>query len=996
MYPAFPGLAGRPLLDYGYLLDDLSDDDELLLVAGQDDDADGQDDDADGQNEDADGQNGHAGGQDAQAQDQVPVAPPNPVEDEAPDYNHDRIINLRPNTEMRENFRKYCQLRQSSHNNNFSNPERRAVKLMGVLKGTRAALNTYDAILEWHHREKGDITERESLKHVSNVDKYLSRQKMLKILETRYYLEGKGAKNSTIRLPNSKADVTLTFHNAWDCIESLLIDPRVKDSDYAFHQNDPFAPPPPVSTNGTISELHTARAYYEAYQKFIKFPGKQVLLPIVMYIDGAVTGQFSSMPITALKMSLGIHNRKHREKECAWRTLGYVASVSTPNSQGSQLFYESGHMEAEFERLVKDKGTKGLDSACKAQDFHTMLDALLTSYVDVQTNGFVWDLRYRGKTYKDIEFVPFVIFVKCDTLEADLLCGSYTNRNKGVAQLCRYCTCPTNDSDKVHARYPPKTVEMVQKLIEAKNLDGLKKLSQQMITNAWYKIRFQPYNHQGIHGSCPSEMLHALLLGVFKYTRLCFFDEIGATSQLADRINALAQVYGNQFARQAERDKPNCSFKQGIIKSGRVMAKEYRGILLVIAAVLRSQRGQVLLSANANFTPEKYKDWVLLIETLLEWEAFLTESEMNVRHILRLRKKHRFIMYLVKKVCNRSKGMGMKLMKFHAIIHMWLDIYLYGVPNEHDTGSNESQHKLTKIAAKLTQKNETTFDFQTCTRLDEFLMIELALAELNDDLKPWDYFTREAEIQAPDPPVPLPRTGGAKIHVFKDPKFGLDPVFSLGDGKKSREALDIPWSKDLLQFLFDLQQKLNVSNLEVRGEHRREGTLFRGHPNYREKPWRDWATIDWGDEELPGQMWCFVVIDFDPDVRDDDGNLKNIEHGGIEVKRGTYAVLESATYDERDTEKAKSDLFIPIKKEVGRKGNRNVPWKRKFYLADVEAIVCPLVVVPNVGGTHGYEYLLMRNRSEWTEIFKKWLDDPHENDEIPDTEPVPLHNVLHY
>ena len=173
-----------------------------------------------------------------------------------------------------------------------------------------------------------------------------------------------------------------------------------------------------------------------------------------------------------------------------------------------------------------------------------------------------------------------------------------------------------------------------------------------MITNAWYKIRFQPYNHQGIHGSCPSEMLHALLLGVFKYTRLCFFDEIGATSQLADRINALAQVYGNQFARQAERDKPNCSFKQGIIKSGRVMAKEYRGILLVIAAVLRSQRGQVLLSANANFTPEKYKDWVLLIETLLEWEAFLTESEMNVRHILRLRKKHRFIMHLVKKVCN--------------------------------------------------------------------------------------------------------------------------------------------------------------------------------------------------------------------------------------------------------------------------------------------------------------------------------------------------------
>ena len=163
---------------------------------------------------------------------------------------------------------------------------------------------------------------------------------------------------------------------------------------------------------------------------------------------------------------------------------------------------------------------------------------------------------------------------------------------------------------------------MVQKLIEAKNLDGLKKLSQQMITNAWYKIRFQPYNHQGIHGSCPSEMLHALLLGVFKYTRLCFFDEIGATSQLADRINALAQVYGNQFARQAERDKPNCSFKQGIIKSGRVMAKEYRGILLVILVAysgrnsgeFRPGRNRAHLKRHSGKSPEKRRNLLTVLK----------------------------------------------------------------------------------------------------------------------------------------------------------------------------------------------------------------------------------------------------------------------------------------------------------------------------------------------------------------------------------------------
>jgi hypothetical protein len=227
---------------------------------------------------------------------------------------------------------------------------------------------------------------------------------------------------------------------------------------------------------------------------------------------------------------------------------------------------------------------------------------------------------------------------------------------------------------------------MIQELVAARDLDGLQKLSQQMIQNAWYKIRFHPWNKQGIHGACPSEMLHALLLGVFKYTRECFFEQIGPSSQVARDINALSQTYGNLFKRHSDRDKPKCSFTDGIT-AGKVMAKEFRGILLVVACILRSTQGQNLLRTRQNFAdPAVYKDWVLLVEMLLEWEAYLNEAEMSVHHIRRLQKKNRFIMWLIKNTCKRTAGMGMKLMKFHAIIHMWLDIYLFGVPAEHDTG----------------------------------------------------------------------------------------------------------------------------------------------------------------------------------------------------------------------------------------------------------------------------------------------------------------------
>jgi hypothetical protein len=502
-------------------------------------------------------------------------------------------------------------------------------------------------------------------------------------------------------------------------------------------------------------------AYKSAYNKFIEYPGKQVLLPIVMYIDGAVTGQFSDLPITALKIALGIHTRKHREKDMAWHTLGYVAQVSTASSRGKHLVKETQHMETENMHLEHGEGESDTTKeVCKAQDFHTMLQILLSSYVEVQNKGFIWDLRYRGKTYQGIEFVPFVMFVKCDTDEADLLCGSYKSRTANVAQLCRYCVCPTAESDLVFAAYGQKTVPMIQELVDARNFDGLQKLSQQMIENAWYKVRFHPYNKQGIHGACPSEMLHAILLGVFKYTRECFFEQIGPTSKLADDINGLAKQYGDFFRRQSERETPKCQFKQGIVK-GKTTAKEFRGILIVIAAVLRSQKGQDLLSKKAPFSdPVFYQEWVLLVEMLLEWEAFLNEPDMTIGHIRKLNKKNRYIMFLIKRTLDRKTGMGLKLIKFHVIIHMWTDIFLFGVPLEVDTGSNESQHKFAKIAARLTQKNVTTFDFQTCTRLDEYFTIDLALSEINDGLRIWDYFNKQADPEPEEIPVPEKKTVG--------------------------------------------------------------------------------------------------------------------------------------------------------------------------------------------------------------------------------------------
>jgi hypothetical protein len=303
------------------------------------------------------------------------------------DYNNDRVINAKPNRNLRRSFRAYCEEAKDYYMGDLTKGQKGAIRLLDVLKRKKAPLDTYGEVMEWHYREKGELENNRSLKDVHG---YISRDVIMDTIKHRYNMHDKFPTSVKLLLPVSHATVKIVKHDAWDCFESLLTDPRVKDADYNFVDHDPFAPP---KKQGPIGDFPTARAHRVAYEKYITDPTKQVLMPVIMYIDGACTGQFQNLPITALKMTLGIYTRNYRKNEHAWRTLGYVASVSKANSRGKAIFTESEHMDAKLQDLEEDEGLKSSSTKeNQAQDFHSMLEEILKSYLDVQTNGFLWDL----------------------------------------------------------------------------------------------------------------------------------------------------------------------------------------------------------------------------------------------------------------------------------------------------------------------------------------------------------------------------------------------------------------------------------------------------------------------------------------------------------------------------------------------------------------------------------------------------------------------------
>ena len=198
----------------------------------------------------------------------------------------------------------------------------------------------------------------------------------------------------------------------------------------------------------------------------------------------------------------------------------------------------------------------------------------------------------------------------------------------------------------------------------------------------------------------------------------------------------------------------------------------------------------------------------------------------------------------------------------------------------------------------------------------------------------------------------------------------------------------VRYGDDIAEFLAKLQDLMAQTlenpeyELPICTEHKRGDLVFRGHPDYRGSgPWRDWAMINWGDPDdggygdLPCQIWCFVIIEglSEPDDSDSDTEALRIKYGGIWLENQVFAVVESAGWDPDHREITMSDLFHPILKDIGRS-------KRRFYLANVDAIVSPMCVVPDIGCKGKNRYFQVEPRSQWVEQFVSWVEDPHEYD----------------
>jgi len=889
------------------------------------------------------------------------------------------------------------------------------IELMHILTVSRAPLTMFDKLLDWHIAHSACKTT-------------ITRQTLLNKLRDRYNMAGTDPFEVKTTLPSSNVKVKIPCHDAWQQIMDLLTDPRIEADDYLWCNGDPESEPPDEVHE--LADLTDGRAYRATYNALIR-PSpytesgrRKVLLPLLTYMDGCVTGLNQNLSLELFKFTLGIFTSKAREKEYTWRVLGAVPQFQSVKADAAAAIERSGHTEAdgyvtdsdsdedtskvrrflhEFEVGDYINSDDEPDEMCDipvpdtpGQDLHSILHVITYGLRQIiRQGGFEWDFNHNGQVRR-VFLVPFMLLIKGDTVEHDKHTGHYGSRTQGIKCLCRYCNCPAMNMDDPLADYEPKTPQAIKELVAKRDFEGLKAISQHYLFNVWYEFLWGLHNDFGVHGACPMELLHWIQLGMYKYSRLNFFAQTGKSSKLSKAINQIASEMGWLFQRQSDRGFPRTKFTKGIQK-GTLMAHEMTGLMLVLLSVLRSTRGRRLLlehstGEQASFFPDEkaVANWIMVVELQILFEAWLKKSKMRVNSVIRLKRKVRELLMMIKKVQKRTAGMGFKTNNFHATTHIADDILNFGPPHGTDTKSNEMGHKPDKGSAKRTQKRPKSFDIQSVQQVNDRRLIDMGMEELAGRPR-WDYYVgferpnqksshRIREWRKNRGKAATEGAGGVENAQLGLTLTGVSATFAyIGDEYAMTTVKSAMKKKSRFQYppsiVATLEELANdvgdyCDELTVFSELCISGQTYRAAPHFQGKQWYDWAlyrrpSVNEGFAEriVPLHIRCFVDLRCLPAV-----NSTNFESK-------VYFIAEPVRVNQDMDELIQSDIFVPYVKEEGEF------FSCKAELLPVDRISGPVCVIPDLGNTNPRAFLAVRSANEWANLFEHWINSPFLEDE---------------
>ena len=783
------------------------------------------------------------------------------------------------------------------------------LELFDVLREAGAPMYVFDKIAEWGHRNSKQLSYRKPLtrelffKRISSKTYGQSLSRALKPIHEKHHMPSNGASIGLTRFSFRAKLATL-----------LLDDDLMSPENLLLNLDDPTTPLNDEGEN-VLDDLNTGWWHKETTTEVCKNKG-EILLPIIFFIDaGKVTQRQSVEPIT---FTLGIFNRLTRNRSEAWRTLGYLENLN--NSKKSQQ--------------------KKYNSKMKLKDYHYMLSVILKEFKSLQgkDNGLSFKLTLAGKTY-DVIFKLAVQTIMGDCMGLDKLCLFYGSNSLETSRMCRDCDVPPLSSDDPD--YQCRFTKISDLVGLCKN--GFKAMSIHNLTNAVKDIYFGA-RKMCIYQCTPGEPLHAILLGLIKYEYEVFEGNI--PKKTLRLINEIVKYYYCNFSRQSFRNMPSLApFLGGIDNCDMLGGKEqYARLFGIYLAMNNREVIHSLCTQPRHRYDEKEKrsvqvkpmsleeavDWYNLIESTLimyQWVMLPSHNKSDLVPVgnnddSKGQSAIRAFMHQYKALVKNRGGHGVKLLKFHQLLHYNKEILKDGSIQNIDTGRCESiAVTMYKRISIWTQRRQMLLTEQLAARHLECV----TAIELGRTLSKCDFAKdRSFVIVAPKQSVGL---GGS---TFKMKLTNCqDNEFSYLNKTVAIEWKGVPVDASYHSYVFKNLTKRLYLNTEDGGclthdsvvvgktEYADDdGNVYRAHPNYRSNGmWYDWCKISWNTTDDPVPARIIMFLDLTECKLMDHTSLNQMRE---DLNEEIMEVTEDGTrrrYPNRDRTKylSKDDIWVVIR-----------------------------------------------------------------------------------
>ena len=871
------------------------------------------------------------------------------------------------------------------------------VKLLDLLTNNNAPLYLFNEIMQWARTSA--IANKFDFQLAS-----IPRERLVKTLIKNNGLHGLLPKVINFTLPKAGVNVRVTTHNILFSIQSLLNDKELMMKENLIFDDNPLEDPCQRSTRTqSYKDINDGTCYLDAYNYYCKNKTTDVLCPLIFFVDKTHADFRGNIKLEPVMMTLGIFNKYTRNRENAWRTIGFIPNLDNVSN----------------ENLTADD---------KADDYHALLKVILAPLVDLQNeeNVIEYVFDYNGVLYPVVLKVP-ILFVTGDSEGQDKLVGRIANysSNKDTARVCRYCDIPANVMDDplllLKKRFNRTQACVIETLLRHNNEFELKRKGYRVITeNVLHQLQFCDRS-LGVNGSVPADLLHTLQHGLYLY----MFEELLNSKQLkllpdeipnkrnkpclkyrkgkltkkvvdnnddddtydssesrvivytddqksknnvfdnkrCDRVDNLARIIGKQLQHQSDRDLPITYFSSGITSEKKKQAQQEQGVIIVWMFIFLSVDKKDFISL---FGQPRYNNWLYVMERLLMIEQFM-KADLLSKEIVGVF-KHWILVFLdtFRDVIDRKSGKKMKVLKFHLLTHLADDIMKFGVPISFNSATGESNHKSHKKRAKRTQQVHDTLEEQVGVRYIEQLAIQKSL----DCMLDIGGIRCESNIHTTSNDATIGDFCLGGLNKFFMNENGIFETAAVHVNDNQNIWPDSVLQKEIFSFLrHHVCPHLQNQKVKLMTMVKTEDCLYRADPKFSGKPWHDWAYIDWGEEnggEIPVHLLIFVQVEF---AR--NGALLEVNGVGIDKTANCHAIVHMI---ERQLDKSfaafeKSKLFFTAKKMLHR-------GKPMLAMVAVNSIKAPCIAV-NVDPTSipieqpgQYQYNFLKPRSSWVEEFE--------------------------